>query len=149
MYYAAAPQPGVASELQKFGVSEVHYLTQPHQLTVAQKVAVEGNCFAPIQLASGNPVRKSQYKSASPTVEDIICENVSVIANKPKPETPYMQSNGNLGERLYDGPEYQQIFGNRIHVASPVELLDTEILGGNSATSVQLIGKSVNVCGLG
>ena len=69
-----------------------------------------------------SPERRSPNKSASPTVEDInIDKNVSVLANKPKPLTPYVQSSGDLGERLYSGPMYQ-IPGTGMYKASPIEL---------------------------
>lgn len=84
-----------AIEISKFGVSEVHYaMTQPHQLMasvsgIAENFALNGHSPAAF--------RNSPHKSASPTVDDL-GGNVSVLANKPKPGTPYTQSNNQMLE---------------------------------------------------
>ena len=71
---------------------------------------------------------KSPHKSASPTVQDIDA-NVSVLANKPKPATPFMYSSGEiLGER---GLAF--LPAPLTNKASPIQqLLESEILASNS-----------------
>lgn len=67
--------------------------------------------------AGVSPVRNSPHKSASPTVEDID-ENVSVLANRPKPATPYLQSSNEQPWELLRNNNLVTLAPNK---ASPVE----------------------------